>query len=59
MRENAAAEGFPVTEEWTVEGVARCPGDCGLYFDVEATLPELEKFIKAHKCAKENVRCTP
>ena len=38
--------------EWTVEGVARCPG-CGLYFDVEATtLSELEQFIKAHDCAK-------
>ena len=47
--------------EWTVEGVAQCPGDCGLYFDVEATLPELAKFIEAHNCAKseKDARYTP
>ena len=44
---------------WIIEGVARCPGPCGLYFDVEATTPELEKFIKAHDCAKEDVRYMP
>ena len=48
----------PGAEEWTFEGVARCP-DCGLYFDVEATTPELEKFIKAHDCAKEDMRYMP
>jgi hypothetical protein len=46
-------------EEWTVEGVARCPGDCGRYFDVEATLPELENLIETHDCAKEETRYMP
>ena len=47
-------------KEWTVEGVARCPGDCGLYFDIEATLTELENFIEVHDCAraKRNARYT-
>lgn len=53
--------GAPGTEcagECTVEGVAQCPG-CGLYFNVQATLPELENFIETHDCAKEEMRYMP
>jgi len=38
---------------WTVEGVLRCPGDCGLYFDFCGTPHDLERFISEHDCAKE------
>jgi hypothetical protein len=38
--------------EWTIEGEIRCPDDCGRYFDVDCTLPELEKFIDEHDCAE-------
>jgi hypothetical protein len=38
--------------EWTVNGEIRCPDDCGQYFNVECTLPELEKFIAEHDCAE-------
>ena len=37
--------------EWTVEGVALCPGDCGLYFDFNGTPQDLRKFISEHDCA--------
>jgi hypothetical protein len=36
---------------WTVEGVALCPGDCGLYFDFNGTPQDLQKFISEHDCA--------
>jgi len=46
------------TEGRTAEGVARCP-DCGLYFSVEAALPELENYIEPHDCGKEEMRYMP
>jgi hypothetical protein len=33
---------------WTVEGVALCPGECGLYFDFNGTPQDLQKFISEH-----------
>jgi len=36
---------------WTVEGVVRCPGDCGLYLDFCGTPHDLHKFISEHDCA--------
>ncbi len=36
---------------WTVEGVVRCPGDCGLYFDFCGTPQDLADFIDEHDCA--------
>jgi hypothetical protein len=36
---------------WTVEGVIRCPGDCGLYFDFCGTPQDLQTFISEHDCA--------
>ena len=38
--------------EWIIEGVARCPADCGLYLDFNGTPAELQRFISAHDCAK-------
>jgi len=26
---------------WVIEGVVRCPGDCGLYFDFNGTPQDL------------------
>ena len=46
-------------QHWIFEGVARCPGPCGLYFDVEDTPEQLENFIKAHRCVKEEMRYMP
>jgi hypothetical protein len=40
-----------IETEWTVEGVALCPGDCGLYFDFNGTPQDLQKFISEHDCA--------
>jgi hypothetical protein len=37
--------------EWTVEGVALCPGQCGLYFDFNGTPQDLQEFISEHDCA--------
>ena len=36
---------------WTVEGVALCPGECGLYFDFNGTPHDLQTFISEHDCA--------
>jgi len=36
---------------WTVEGVVRRPGECGLYFDFNGTPQDLRKFISEHDCA--------
>ena len=40
------------TPAWTVEGVVRCPG-CELYLDFDGTPQDLQAFISAHRCAKE------
>ena len=36
---------------WTVEGIVKCPGDCGLYFDFNGTPQDLQDFISKHDCA--------
>ncbi len=47
-----SAAGWPVTGTgWHVEGVIRCPGDCGLYFDFCGTPQDLQEFISKHDCA--------
>ena len=43
------------TGGWTVEGVIRCPGACGLYFDFCGTPQDLNDFIAAHDCAKQRM----
>ena len=35
---------------WNVEGVVRCPGRCGLYFDFCGTPQDLQEFISEHHC---------
>ena len=39
--------------EWTVEGVLLCPA-CNLYLDFLGTPQDLQEFITAHDCAKED-----
>ena len=36
---------------WTIEGVVRCPGGCGLYLDFSGTPHDLQEFISKHACA--------
>ena len=38
--------------EWHVTGELRCPDDCGLYFDFDGSLPELQQFADEHDCAE-------
>ena len=42
-----------ITAVWTVEGVVKCPGECGLYFDFDGTPSDLVKFVIAHRCTQE------
>lgn len=50
------AEGGEVhVTAWTVEGVIRCPGPCGLYYDFCGTPQDLDKFISAHDCVTAQI----